>query len=127
MIVLTQTHSAAVLTFRREYDRFWILVAHPEQNLFAAGHDAGMMVFKLERERPPYISQTNEALFYLKDRTLRLWEYSSGRDIALMAIRKTGPTSKIRTVSYSPEDKTILFSYVSCFERFVFFFFFKLF
>lgn len=43
-----------VQTFRRENDRFWILAAHPEQNLLAAGHDSGMIVFKLERERPAY-------------------------------------------------------------------------
>lgn len=30
---------AGVQTFRRENDRFWILAAHPEQNLLAAGHD----------------------------------------------------------------------------------------
>ncbi len=28
-----------VQTFRRENDRFWILAAHPEVNLLAAGHD----------------------------------------------------------------------------------------
>ena len=27
----------AVQTFRREHDRFWVLTAHPELNLFAAG------------------------------------------------------------------------------------------
>ena len=26
-----------VQTFRREHDRFWVLTAHPELNLFAAG------------------------------------------------------------------------------------------
>lgn len=35
-------------TFRRENDRFWILAAHPEQNLLAAGHDSGMIVFKVK-------------------------------------------------------------------------------
>lgn len=28
-----------VQTFRREHDRFWILTAHPDINLLAAGHD----------------------------------------------------------------------------------------
>ncbi len=28
-----------VQTFRREHDRFWILSAHPDINLLAAGHD----------------------------------------------------------------------------------------
>jgi hypothetical protein len=27
-----------IQTFRREHDRFWILTAHPEMNLFAAGN-----------------------------------------------------------------------------------------
>jgi coatomer protein complex subunit alpha (xenin) len=43
-----------VQTFRREHDRFWILAAHPNINLLAAGHDSGMVVFKLERERPAF-------------------------------------------------------------------------
>lgn len=30
-----------IQTFRRENDRFWILAAHPTQNLLAAGHDTG--------------------------------------------------------------------------------------
>jgi coatomer protein complex subunit alpha (xenin) len=29
----------AVHTFKRENDRFWVIAAHPEINLFAAGHD----------------------------------------------------------------------------------------
>ena len=38
-----------VQTFRREGDRFWILAAHRSQNLLAAGHDSGMIVFKVRR------------------------------------------------------------------------------
>ena len=33
-----------VQTFRREHDRFWILAAHPEVNLLAAGHDRCLKV-----------------------------------------------------------------------------------
>ena len=36
-----------VQTFRREGDRFWILAAHRSQSLLAAGHDSGMIVFKV--------------------------------------------------------------------------------
>lgn len=43
---------ATRLTKRLDADRFWTLAAHPHANLFAAGHDTGMIVFKLERERP---------------------------------------------------------------------------
>lgn len=34
-------------TFRREHERFWVLAAHPTLNLFAAGHDSGMIIFKV--------------------------------------------------------------------------------
>ena len=54
-----------VQTFRRESDRFWVLAAHPNLNLFAAGHDSGMVVFKLERERPAYAVHAN-TLYYVK-------------------------------------------------------------
>ncbi len=53
-----------------EHDRFWIMAAHPEQNLLAAGHDSGLIVFKLERERPAY-GGASGSLFYVKDRYLR--------------------------------------------------------
>ncbi|KAF5389571.1 hypothetical protein D9757_004109 [Collybiopsis confluens] len=36
---------SAIQTFRREHDRFWDLTAHPNLNLFAAGHDSGLIVF----------------------------------------------------------------------------------
>ena len=36
-----------VFCYRREHDRFWIVAAHPSLNVFAAGHDSGMVVFKV--------------------------------------------------------------------------------
>ncbi|KAJ6528740.1 coatomer WD associated region-domain-containing protein [Mycena vulgaris] len=44
----------AIQTFRRENDRFWVLSAHPNLNLFAAGHNSEFIVFKLKRERPAF-------------------------------------------------------------------------
>jgi len=78
-----------VQTFRRENDRFWILAAHPEQNLLAAGHDSGMIVFKLERERPAYAVHEGR-LFYVKDRYLRLYEFATGRDAPVVSLRRAG-------------------------------------
>ena len=34
-------------------------------NCFSSGHDSGMIVFKLERERPPYAVHGN-TLYYVK-------------------------------------------------------------
>lgn len=41
-----------ISSHRRETDRLWTIAAHPKDNLFAAGHDHGLILFKLERERP---------------------------------------------------------------------------
>jgi len=101
-------------TFRREHDRFWILAAHPEVNLLAAGHDSGMIVFKLERERPAYTSHQGN-LFYVKDRYLRCYDFQSQRDNPLVSIRRTvgGPNSAPRSMSYNPAENAILITYES--------------
>lgn len=36
-----------VETFKKENERYWILSAHPKQNLFAAGSDIGAVLFNL--------------------------------------------------------------------------------
>lgn len=73
-------------TFRRESDRFWIVTAHPTLNLFAAGHDSGMIIFKLERERPASAVHNN-MLYYVKERFLRCLNFNTSKDIALMQHR----------------------------------------
>lgn len=97
---------ACVLNFRRENDRFWVLAAHPEVNLFAAGHDSGMIVFKLEKERPAYTS-SQEHLIYVKDKYFRRAEFSRNPKDTPIAAIKRHPT-KISDISFSPHDNVIL-------------------
>ncbi|CAA3016831.1 coatomer subunit alpha-1-like [Olea europaea subsp. europaea] len=104
------TKRTGLQTFRREHDRFWILSAHPEMSLLAAGHDSGMIVFKLERERPAF-SVSADSLFYVKDRFLRVYEYSTQKDAQLIPIRRPGSNSLNqgpRTLSYSPTENAVL-------------------
>ncbi|ERM96351.1 coatomer subunit alpha-1 [Amborella trichopoda] len=104
------TKRTGVQTFRREHDRFWILAAHPEMNLLAAGHDSGMIVFKLERERPAF-AVSGDSLYYIKDRFLRCYEFSSQKDNQVIPIRRPGSTSlnqSPRTLSYSPTENALL-------------------
>lgn len=54
---------SALSTHRKEVDRYWTIAAHPRENLFAAGHDTGMMIFKLERERPAFTVVKDMILF----------------------------------------------------------------
>ena len=67
----------SVQSFKRENDRFWVIAAHPQINLFAAGHDNGVMVFKLERERPAStLSQNGKLYFVTKDKHVRMYDFS---------------------------------------------------
>lgn len=93
-------------TFRRENERFWILTAHPSLNLFAAGHDSGMIVFKLERERPAYAVHGN-ILYYVKDRFLRKLDFTTTKDTVVMQIRGGGK-SPVHSMSFNPAQNAIL-------------------
>lgn len=93
-------------TFRRENERYWILTAHPSLNLFAAGHDNGMVVFKLERERPAYAVHGN-LLYYVKDRFLRRLDFATTTDSVVMQLRGTGRTMP-HSMSYNPALNAML-------------------
>ncbi|KAG8349127.1 WD domain [Trypanosoma vivax] len=54
----------SIMVFRRDTDRYWILATLPARNLIAAGHDSGMMVFKLFRERPAWALKDKD-LYYV--------------------------------------------------------------
>eukprot|EP00003_Mantamonas_plastica_P024157 TRINITY_DN4465_c0_g1_i4.p1 TRINITY_DN4465_c0_g1~~TRINITY_DN4465_c0_g1_i4.p1 ORF type:complete len:1033 (-),score=367.66 TRINITY_DN4465_c0_g1_i4:157-3255(-) len=96
-----------VQTFRREHDRFWIMCSHPSMNLFAAGHDSGMIVFKLERERPAYTTHQN-TLFYVKDRYLRAYDFAHAKDVSLMAIRRPSSASPPRSIAYNSIEHAVI-------------------
>ncbi|XP_066920930.1 coatomer subunit alpha-like [Clytia hemisphaerica] len=101
-----------VQTFRREHDRFWTLAAHPTLNLFAAGHDSGMLVFKLERERPAYTVHQN-TLYYVKDRYLRMYEFGTSKDIPVMQFRKGSSKPSPVNLMYNPAERCILLTYAT--------------
>lgn len=75
----------AIQTFRREHDWFWILASHPNFNLFAAGHDSGLIVFKLERERPAF-SVHRDTLYYVREKYVRSYDFNTGADIGLLSV-----------------------------------------
>lgn len=64
------TRRTCLHTFRRDSDRFWVLAAHQASGALAAGHDGGMVVFKLATERPPASMWTAHELLYVADRRL---------------------------------------------------------
>eukprot|EP01087_Luapelamoeba_hula_P004330 TRINITY_DN1425_c0_g1_i1.p1 TRINITY_DN1425_c0_g1~~TRINITY_DN1425_c0_g1_i1.p1 ORF type:complete len:1081 (-),score=150.06 TRINITY_DN1425_c0_g1_i1:28-3270(-) len=104
--VWNMPNRTAIQTFRRERDKFWILASHPEKNLFAAGHDSGLIVFKLERERPAYVTFKG-TLFYVKERYLRTYDFATTRDVPVMSIRKSIAKNP-RGLCYNPAEKAVL-------------------
>ncbi|KAI6240458.1 Coatomer subunit alpha [Aphelenchoides fujianensis] len=94
-------------TFRHENDRFWVIAAHPSLNTFAAGHDNGMIVFKIERERPACCVHEN-LVFYVKDRQLRKLDLNNNRDIALLQLRPTRVTQPYFSLQYNPAEESFL-------------------
>ncbi|KAG9045365.1 hypothetical protein FS837_006434 [Tulasnella sp. UAMH 9824] len=106
--VWDMSRRTAVQTFRREHDRFWVLTAHPELNLFAAGHDNGLIVFKLERERPAFALQ-NDILYYIRDKYVRQYDLNTGSDVGVLSVRKLGSQwVQPRTLSYNPAERAVI-------------------
>lgn len=100
----------SVQSFKRENDRFWVIAAHPEINLFAAGHDNGVMVFKLERERPASSLNMNTLFYITKDKHVRSYDFTKNVESpSLLSLKKFGSSwVPPRTLSYNPAERSIL-------------------
>ncbi|KLO13353.1 coatomer subunit alpha-2 [Schizopora paradoxa] len=99
---------SSVQTFRRESDRFWVLAAHPELNLFAAGHDNGLIVFKLERERPAYALH-GDMLYYVRDKSVRQYDINDNTDVGVLNVSKFGSQyTPPKTLSFNPAERAVV-------------------
>jgi coatomer protein complex subunit alpha (xenin) len=97
----------SVQSFKRENDRFWVIAAHPEINLFAAGHDNGVMVFKLERERPASTVYQNQLFYVTKDKQVRSFDFAKNVESpSMLSLKKFGPPwTGARTISYNAAER----------------------
>ncbi|KAK4992908.1 hypothetical protein LTR50_000814 [Elasticomyces elasticus] len=100
----------SVQSFKRENDRFWVIAAHPEINLFAAGHDNGVMVFKLERERPASAVYQNQLFYITKEKHVRSYDFNKNVESpSMLSLKKLGsPWVPPRSLSYNPAERAIL-------------------
>ncbi|KAI9816560.1 MAG: hypothetical protein M1827_001692 [Pycnora praestabilis] len=100
----------SVQSFKRENDRFWVIAAHPEINLFAAGHDNGVMVFKLERERPASAIYQNQLFYITKEKHVRSYDFQKNAEsTSMLSLKKLGsPWVPPRSLSYNPAERAIL-------------------
>ena len=100
----------SVQSFKRDQDRFWVIAAHPEINLFAAGHDSGVMVFKLERERPASAIYQNQLFYITKEKHVKSYDFVKESETPpVLSLRKLGSAwVPPRTLSYNPAERAIL-------------------
>ena len=77
------------------------------------GHDSGLIVFKLERERPAYQIHQNQ-VFYIKDKIIHIHDLNSDADQEVLSIRKLdSPYVVPRTLSYNPAERAVLVTSVT--------------
>lgn len=96
--------------FKRDNDKFWYIAAHSSINLFAAAHDSGVMVFKLERERPASVLSDNTLFYVTKDKLVKSFDFTTDSESnPLVSLKKIGdPWAPFRTISYNPSEKVVL-------------------
>lgn len=99
-----------VKQFRRENDRFWLVACHPTMNLFATCHDLGVMVFKLERERPAHTIFQNKLYFVNNEKQIQSFDFQRGEtSMPMLLLKKIGKIwSFMRTLTYNQLDNSIL-------------------
>lgn len=122
--VWDMTKRTCISTFRREHDRFWFLTSHPSMNLFAAGlsilqllkhvgHDSGLIVFKLERERPAYDIH-NDSLYYVSEKSVKQFNFQTGQDVPMISIKRghPGQAPPPRILTFNPAENAVLIASV---------------
>lgn len=99
-----------VKQFRREHDRFWLIASHPTISLFAACHDSGIMVFKLERERPAHTIFQNKLYYVNGEKQIQTFDFNKQENsLPMLSLKKIGKTwSFMRTLSYNQSDNSVL-------------------
>ncbi len=100
---------SAPQVLRRDTDRYWILAVHPHLNLIGAGHDSGMVVFKLERERPAYDSSpSHRRMYYFDDNHVNELLFKTSRAQAEV----TNPIFR-RSSRITDKPRTLLYNYAN--------------
>lgn len=99
-----------VKQFKRENDRFWLVRAHPNINLFGAAHDSGIMVFKLDRERPCSAINQNQLIFVNKEKQVQTFDYNKKVvSLPYVSLKNIGHAwNAFRSLSYNPSQHSVL-------------------
>ncbi|KAF0990267.1 hypothetical protein HZS_3940, partial [Henneguya salminicola] len=99
-------------TYRRDVERFWCIASSPTSSLFAAGHDNGILFFKLSREKPAFDVFNNQVI-YMKNRFVKKFDPESMKDSVVCELKKTHARQPPIHIGYNPVENMILLNY-SC-------------
>lgn len=102
-------HKRVCLETIKRDSNLWTLAAHSKGNLFAAGHDNGLVVFKLERERPAF-TRHQDHVYYVKDRYVRRYNMETKQDVPLVTVRRSGYLNGMARVEYNPAEHAVILS-----------------
>lgn len=77
------------------------------------GHDSGLIVFKLDRERPAFALYGN-TLYYVRDKFVRQHDLNTGIDTSVVSLRRLGSQYvQPRTLSFNPAERALIATSVS--------------
>lgn len=62
----------------KEFDRFWIVSAHPDNYYFASGSDSSLYVFTLFKDRIPLVKVTENYICHAYKKQLKVIDLKSG-------------------------------------------------
>lgn len=62
----------------KEFDRFWIVSAHPDNYYFASGSDSFLYVFNLFKDRIPMVKVTDNYICHGFKKSLKVIDLKSG-------------------------------------------------
>mmetsp|Transcript_113163 Transcript_113163/g.359656 ORF Transcript_113163/g.359656 Transcript_113163/m.359656 type:complete len:1221 (+) Transcript_113163:191-3853(+) len=102
------TKRTCIHTFRRENDRFWIVTGNRNSNLLAVGHDAGMVVFKLDCERPMAMAN-GSSLYVVQDRDVQVVDVdkgSTGKQLAACRRASNSMTHGMKSLQFNTLNQT---------------------
>ena len=68
--------------YKRPDDRFWSVAAHPYAPYFAAGHDSGFIIFRLQKISPTYDVVGNK-VYYCKRGEVREYDIAAQTDCVI--------------------------------------------
>jgi coatomer protein complex subunit alpha (xenin) len=87
--------------------RLWCCACHPKDALVAAGHDRGLVILKLAKERPPYDVQ-GDTVLWRQDGELHVI------DVVAKATERAAPARQgIKSVAWNPARHIALVSYAA--------------